>query len=41
MMNIGLNGKDIGKNLKYLLEAVLNDDVKNEKQDLLDYLKRK
>ena len=38
MINLGLTGKDIGASLKYLLEAVLNDEVKNDKQSLLDYL---
>lgn len=38
IINIGLLGKEIGASLKYLLEAVLNDDVKNEKYLLLEYL---
>lgn len=41
MLNMGLLGKEIGANLKYLLEAVLNDEVKNNKQELLNYLKKK
>lgn len=41
MINIGLSGKDIGNSLKFLLDAVLNDNVKNFKQDLLNYLKIK
>ena len=40
MINLGLTGKDIGASLKYLLEAVLNDEVKNDKQSLLDYLRK-
>ncbi|MBQ7797512.1 MAG: HD domain-containing protein [Clostridia bacterium] len=40
LINLGLSGKEIGTNLKYLLEAVLNDDVKNEKEKLLDYLSK-
>ena len=40
MINLGLSGKEIGDSLKYLLEAVLNDDVKNEKQALLNYLRK-
>lgn len=41
MINLGLSGKEIGENLKYLLEAVLNDEVKNSKQELLTFLKKK
>lgn len=40
MINIGLSGKEIGVSLKYLLEAVLNDEVKNDKQSLLAYLNK-
>ena len=40
MINLGLSGKEIGDSLKYLLEAVLNDEVKNEKQALLAYLSK-
>ncbi|MBQ3502871.1 MAG: HD domain-containing protein, partial [Clostridia bacterium] len=38
IINIGLTGKQVGESLKYLLEAVLNEQVANRKQDLLDYL---
>lgn len=38
IINIGLSGKNIGDSLKYLLEAVLNDEVENDKKSLLDYL---
>ncbi len=38
LINIGLTGKEIGVKLKFLLDAVLNNDVKNSKEDLLDYL---
>ena len=41
MISIGLAGKEIGASLKYLLEAVLNDDVKNEREELLIYLKNR
>ena len=41
MINSGYLGKEIGDNLKYLLEAVLNDEVNNNKGDLLNYLKKK
>jgi len=40
LINLGLSGKEIGASLKYLLEAVLNDEVKNNKQSLLDYLSK-
>ena len=40
MINMGLSGKEIGKSLNFLLEAVLNDTVKNTKPALLDYLKQ-
>jgi len=40
LINLGLSGKEIGTSLKYLLEAVLNDKVKNDKQSLLDYLSK-
>lgn len=38
MIDIGLSGKEIGASLKLLMEAVLNDEVKNDKRALLDYL---
>jgi tRNA nucleotidyltransferase (CCA-adding enzyme) len=41
MMDMGLIGKDIGDGLKYLLEAVLNDNVENDKMALLNYLNNK
>lgn len=41
MINLGLTGKQVGNGLKLLLDAVLNDEVKNCKQDLLNYLKNK
>lgn len=40
MINLGLSGKEIGASLKYLLEAVLNDEIKNDKKILLDYLNK-
>ncbi len=40
LINIGLEGKAIGASLKYLLEEVLNDEVKNDKQSLLNYLSK-
>ena len=41
LINLGLSGKEIGSSLKYLLEAVLNYEVKNEKEELLQYLKNR
>ncbi len=40
MINVGLTGSDIGASLKLLLEAVLNDEVKNERNELLNYLSK-
>ena len=40
MMNIGYTGKEIGNNLKNLLEAVLNEQVENEKEQLINYLNK-
>ena len=40
MIEIGLEGKEIGASLKHLLEAVLNDEVKNDKNSLIDYLNK-
>jgi tRNA nucleotidyltransferase (CCA-adding enzyme) len=40
MLELGFNGKDIGKNLKHLMEAVLNEQVENDKQKLINYLKK-
>ena len=34
----GLHGKEIGRGLQTLLNAVLDDKVKNEKASLLEYL---
>ena len=39
MMELGFKGKQIGENLNYLLEAVLNEKVDNNKDDLLEFLK--
>lgn len=38
MMTLNLTGKEIGNALNYLLEAVLNEEVKNNKEDLIAYL---
>lgn len=40
LMDLGIIGKEIGKTLKYLLDAVLNEQVINKKQALLDYLNK-
>ena len=40
IMNLGITGAEIGKSLKYLMEAVLNEQVENEKHKLIDYLKK-
>ena len=39
MINLGLAGTRIGDSLKFLMEAVLNDDVENNREKLLIYLK--
>lgn len=39
LINVGLEGKDIGKALNFLLESVLNEKVDNTKEALLEFLK--
>ena len=41
MMALGLQGEAIGAALDYLLKAVINEQVPNNKQQLLDYYKKK
>lgn len=41
MMTLGLQGEAIGAALDYLLKAVINEQVPNNKQQLLDYYKKK
>jgi len=41
LINIGIVGKEIGISLKFLLEAVLNNEVKNNKEELLKFLNKK
>ena len=41
MIKLGLSGKEIGKSLKLLLEAVLNEKVKNDSKHLIMYLQDK
>ena len=38
---MGINGKDIGKNLKNLLRKVTSGELENDKNALLDSLKNK
>lgn len=38
LINLGYKGKDIGKKLNELLEAVINEEVKNNKDDLIKYI---
>lgn len=40
MIEIGLSGKDIRDSLKFLLESVLNEKVKNDKNELINYLRK-
>lgn len=40
LISLGLVGKEIGKSLKYLLNAVLNEQVENDKEQLLFFLKK-
>ena len=40
IMNLGLSGKEVGESLNFLLDSVLNDEVKNEKELLINYLKK-
>ena len=39
LIKLGFKGKEIGDALKILLEKVLDDDIKNDKKELIDYLK--
>ncbi len=41
MIDLGLEGKEVGKMLNLLLDAVLGDDVENERSSLLDYAKQR
>lgn len=38
MIANNITGSEIGKSLKFLLQAVLDENVKNEKADLIAYL---
>lgn len=38
LIKMGYKGKDIGVKLNFLLDAVLNDKIKNNKKDLVEYL---
>ena len=38
LISLGLSGSDIGKCLKLLMEAVLNEQVKNSKSELIQHL---
>ena len=40
LLSLGYQGREIGARLEELLEAVLDERVKNEKEALLEYLKR-
>lgn len=40
MSAFGFSGKDIGKALDFLLDAVINEKCKNRKTDLIEYLKK-
>ncbi len=41
LINLGLRGKEIGDTLNHLLELVLDGKLSNNKQDLLEYVKKK
>lgn len=41
LINLGLQGKEIGDTLNYLLELVLDGKLCNTKQDLLEFVKNK
>ncbi len=41
IMNLGLHGRDVGNALSFLLEAVIDERVKNNHDELLDVLKKK
>lgn len=39
LSNLGYKGKEIGDILDYVLNLVINDEIKNDKQEILTYLK--
>ncbi|MCM1284575.1 MAG: CCA tRNA nucleotidyltransferase [Acetobacter sp.] len=39
LINLGINGKEIGETLNFLLEKVISDELPNDKEILLRYLK--
>ena len=39
LISLGYEGREIGKTLNFLLEAVLNGEVNNDKQALIAHLK--
>lgn len=39
LLSLGMQGEDIGRALNSLLDKVINEELKNEKEDLLSYLK--
>ena len=41
LMELGIRGKDIGKALEYLFNAVLDEKVQNKKERLLEHLRQK
>ena len=41
LMNLGIQGKEIGNCLDCILKKVINGDIENNKETLLEYVKEK
>ena len=41
MLALGLQGKEIGQALEDILQAVLDEEITNDKEAILSYIKRK
>ena len=39
MMALGLSGKEIGDALKRVLEAVISEEINNDKDEILEYVR--
>ena len=40
IMSLGLTGREVGRALSLLLDAVIDERVKNEREELLEFLKK-
>ena len=41
LIELGFNGKEIGEIKKELLDKYLSEEIKNEKEEMLEYVKEK